>query len=303
MSRILGFLFSIFLLLSLSQGCSVLSESQLSSIEALTIKSDSISSAPSAIFKSLNHLRYRRGLFYAASLTAPQNRIDELDALAKANIENEKRAAKADTYVNVLNSYIRAVGSLASDDRSKNIGREIRGIGNNIDSIIISYNILIDDNLPEGIAKLGGKSLGMIAENITKGKQYKFLKEFMMTGDSLVACCCDTLIALLRSESMNSLIENEKSGLENNFKAYLTEMERIGQVPAMGCYSEYLILRQKSLCINDLRNASVRALRSFKNAHHKIVEQLDCKQEIDLTEDLLELTKLIYDICLAVKKI
>lgn len=297
------FLFSFFLCVAISQGCSVLSESQISSIEALTIKSDTMVNAPSAIFHSLNHIRVQRGIFYTASLGTPENRIEELDALAKAKVEGEKRAAKADTYVNVLSSYIRAVRSLASDERSEAIGREFRGIGNNIDSVIISYNILVEEQLPVGISKLSGKTLGYLAENLTKGKQFEFLKEFMTLGDSLVAECCDTLISILKDKKMDALIQNEKEGLENNFKAFLYEMERLGQVPPVEYYNEYLILREKSLAINEVRNASVRALRYFKNAHHKIVEKLSQKQEIDITDDILELTKLTYDICLAVKKI
>ena len=303
MRKVIQLLFSFFVYVVLSQSCSVLSESQISSIEALTIKSDSMVNAPSAIFHSLDHIRLQRGLFYVASLDIPENRIEELDALAKAKVEDEKRSAKADTYVSVLESYIRAVKSLASDQRSTAIGREFRGIGNNIDSIVISYNILLDGQLPEGISKLSGKSLGFIAENVTKGTQFKFLKEFMTVGDSLVAGCCDTLISILKGEDLNNLIKNEKEGLDNNFKAYLYEMERLGVVPPIECYQQFLMLKERVIAVSDLRNASVRALRSFKNAHHKIVEKLSQKQDIDITEDLFELTKLTYDICLAVKKI
>lgn len=303
MGRVLKFIFSIYFFILILQSCSVLSESQIASIEALAIKSDTVSNAPSLIFNSLNDIRVKRGLFYVASLTTTQSRVEELDALTKAKIEGEKRAAKADTYVNVLNSYLRAVKSLASDNRSENIGREIRGIGNNVDSILISYNILLGGDLPEGISKLSGKSLSFVAENITRGKQFKLLKEFMTVGDTMVATCCDTLISLLKSDNMNSLIDNEIIGLENNFKVYLSYMESLGQQPPVDSYRDYMLLKEKALAISQVRNASVSALRSLKNAHHKLVEKLYQKQDIDITDDLLELTKLTYDICLAVKKI
>ena len=283
--------------------CSILSESQIKSVESLADRGDSLSYAPSAIFHTLDEIRVERGLFYVASLSTVQGRIDELNSLTKAKVEDQKRAVKADAYVGVLNSYTKALKSLSSGQRSENIGRELRGIGNNVDSIIISYNILLNEDLPEGLFKLTGKAFGYLGEGITKGKQFKLLKGFMESGDSLVASCCDTLISILKGDNMNHLIDNELQGLENNFKAYVTLMDRSEEPISMDAYRLYLEQREKLLAVKEVRNAVVRGLRSFKNSHHKLVGELEKKQDIDITKDLLELTKLSFDLCLALKKL
>ena len=145
------------------ESCSVLSQTQLDRIENLALNADSVVSAPSAIFSTLGEVRLERGLFYAASFSSPEARFEEIQALAESSIEEKKRAEKADVYVGILNSYFRALRSIANEERWRGVGREFRSLGRGVDSLIIESNELFGKDTPVGIAKAAGKRYKKVA--------------------------------------------------------------------------------------------------------------------------------------------
>lgn len=254
--------------------CSVLSKGQIELVENLAFKADTITSSPSVIFKALGEVRLERGLYYAASLSDPEVRFKELNSLAEAAIEDKKRGAKGDVYVQILNSYVRALKSAANEERWRGIGRELRGLGGGIDSLITEYNELFGEDIPEGVAKSSGKVFGYLAESVNKYRQAEFLKGFVMLGDTLVAECVDSLTSILKSEELNELIENEAAGLEANYRAYVFAVSQRGSSPQISHDREYVELVEKMASVKQLRNKSVSALRSLKNGHRKLALEL-----------------------------
>lgn len=282
------------------ESCSVLSQTQLDRIENLALNADSVVSAPSAIFSTLSEVRLERGLFYAASFSSPEARFEEIQALAESSIEEKKRAEKADVYVGILNSYFRALRSIANEERWRGVGREFRSLGRGVDSLIVESNELFGKDTPVGIAKVAGKTFGYFAENINKFRQTKYVKEFVALGDSLVAECTDSLASILKSKSLIELIENESAGLEANYKAYIYAMIEGGYPPQVSNDKEYVLLVEKMSSVKQIRNKAVAALRSVKNGHHKLLLELgkeDLEKEVfedfqSINSLLLELSKL-----------
>jgi hypothetical protein len=281
--------------------CSVLSQSQLDRIENLALKSDTLTSAPSLIFRELGKIRLERGLFYAASFFSPEARFNEIQALAESSIEDKKRAEKADVYVGILNSYFRALKSAANEERWKGAGREFRSLGRGVDSLIIGHNELFGTDIPEGVAKTAGKTLGYFAENINKFRQTKYIKEFVSLGDTLVAECTDSLVSILKSKPLNQLIENESEGLKANYKAYIYSVSQRGHQPRIEYDRDYVELVGRMESVKQTRNMAVSALRAVKNAHHRLLMDLQDpnKDNDDVFGDIQTLNKLakeIYDI-------
>lgn len=277
--------------------CSVLSEKQLQRIENLAIKADTLTSTPSAIFNTLAEIRLERGVFYAASLTTPQVRFDEIQAVAEGAIEDKKRAAKADVYIGILNSYFKALKSVAHTERWESVGREFRGLGRGIDSLIIEHNKLFGTDIPEGVSKTAGKAFGYIGENINKFRQTKYVKEFVAFGDTLVAECTDSLTSILKSKTLGELIDNESAGLEANYKAYIYAMSQGGYPPQIAHDREYVALVEKMSSVRQIRNRAVSALRAVKNAHHKLLLELrEEDQDKDVYEDFETLNRLFLEI-------
>ena len=159
MMRIPGIIYVIFLSVSVAVSCSPLSKAQLEAVRELTFNSDTISRSPAVLFGEMADIRLHRGLYYTLSLSSGEARYAEITALAEASMDDESMVRKSERYVDVLNSYLRALQSISAESRWKGAGTQLRGIGSRVDSVIYRYNILADkeDELPDGYARMAGK--------------------------------------------------------------------------------------------------------------------------------------------------
>ncbi len=294
----------IFLAVLAISSCGVMSSKQLEMVSELSFRADSVTSAPAAIFHSLNEVRLERGLYYAASLSTAEARFAEVQGIAKAALEDEKTARKADAYIDVVNSYLRVLRSLSSDERWKAVGRELRGIGRKTDSLIMVYNSLpFEEKLPEGVTRSYGKIAGLIGEQMMKGRRAKVLGDAIVQGDTLVAMCVDSLIEILKGEDLKSLMANEKAGLADNYRAYLMAYEARGETVSVEADRRYVGLYAQMDAVNGVKNRCVSALRSLKKAHHRLVESFDEEEDESIFTDLLEFNEKAAELCQLIKEL
>lgn len=257
-------------------GCSSMTKAQLKRVNALTVVSDSAVTGPGSIFRILDEVRMERGLIYAASLQGADTRIRELNGLADATAQQSRLAVKADVCVNILDSYIRALRSVSNDARWKRNGTELRGIGRNMDSLAIAYNKLDWGILYEpGIAKQIGKTSGYLAEQYGKRRQRKVVKEILIHGDTLVDACVKSIVEGLKSDQFKSLIENERTGLENNYRAYLNSTSLTGTTPRPEFDRTYMECRLKIERAESMRRQCITLLQAFNRAHHALLNEMD----------------------------
>jgi len=269
---IYNFLVVTALALSLAIGCSPLSKAQLEAVGELTFRSDTVSRSPAVLFGRISELRLERGLFYAASLSSGQARYEEVTALAEASMDGESLVRKAECYVDAFNSYVRALHSVSAEARWKGIGTEFRGIGTRVDSVIYRYNRLDTgyEDIPEGYARMAGRVLGYVAEEVMQAVQGVAVRNIVIAGDTLVAASCDSLMDILRSDEMDELIRHEKESLRDNYSAYLRALEQRGEPVPLESDRLYVELLHRADELSSVRNSCVSALRSMKNAHAKL---------------------------------
>ena len=291
-----------FLVLSLlavfaAAGCSPLSKAQIEAVGELTFRSDTISRSPAVLFGEMSELRLERGLFYAASLTSGTARCEEVTALAETSMDDESLVRKASGYVVAFNSYVRALHSVSAEARWKGIGTEIRGIGTRVDSVLYRYNRLDTgyEDIPIGYARMAGRVLAYVAEEVMQGVQGRAVRNIVVAGDTLVTASCDSLMAILRSDEMNELIRHERESLRDNYAAYLTALELRGEPVPFESDRLYVELLRRADELPDIRNSCVSALRSFKNAHAKMATDFAAgKKEVpeELWDEVLRLNVL-----------
>ena len=276
-------------------GCSSMTKAQLKRVNALTVVSDSAVTGPGSIFRILDEVRMERGLIYAASLQGADTRIRELNGLADATAQQSRLAVKADVCVNILDSYIRALRSVSNDARWKRNGTELRGIGRNMDSLAIAYNKLDWGILYEpGIAKQIGKTSGYLAEQYGKRRQRKVVKDILIHGDTLVDACVKTLAEALKSDQFKSLIENERTGLENNYRAYLNSTSLTGTTPWPEFDRKYMECRIRLERAESMRRQCITMIQAFNRAHHALLKEMDNRKTYtEFADELYELNRQI----------
>lgn len=284
----------LFLLIYMSS-CASMTKAQLKRVNSLAVVSDSSMTGPGSVLKLLNEVRLERGLIYAASLQGADTRLQELNALADAQTQQSRLADKSDVCINILESYIRALKSVSSETRWKQNGTELRGIGRNMDSLAIAYNKLDWGTLYEpGIAKQIGKTTGYLAEQYGKHRQRYVVKGILEHGDTLVDACVKSLVAELKSDDFKSLITNERTGLENNYRAYLNAAALTGTPPQPAYDRIYVESRQKIDQAESLRRRCITMLQSFSRAHSALLKEMDNPATYrEFLDELYELNKQI----------
>lgn len=284
----------LFLLVYMSS-CASMSKAQLKRVNSLAVVSDSAVSGPGSVLRLLDEVRMDRGLMYAASLSSADARVAELNGVALEASDLARLSEKADVCVSILESYIRALKSLSNEARWKQNGTELRGIGRNIDSLAIAYNKLDwGESVEPGLAKQLGKTSGYLAEQYGKRGQLKLVKQIVAEGDSIVSSCCAALIEALKSDEMLELIENERIGLENNYKAYLNSAGLRGVEPAYEFDRLYIDNRLKIEAARNNRKQCITRLQAFRRAHAVLLKELDNPRTYsEFSDALFELNRQI----------
>ena len=282
----------LFLLVYLS-GCSSMTKAQLKRVNSLAVVSDSAVTGPGSVLRILDEVRMERGLIYAASLQGADTRIQELNGLADATARQSRMADKSDVCINILESYIRALRSVSNEARWKRNGTELRGIGRNMDSLAIAYDKLDWGTLYEpGMAKQIGKTSGYLAEQYGKHRQRKLVKKILEHGDTLVDACVRSLVDGLKSDEFKSLIENERIGLENNYRAYLNSASLMGTTPLPDFDHAYIENRLKIERAEAMRRQCITMLQSFGRAHCALLKEMDNHRTYtEFADELYELNR------------
>ena len=288
--------FLIFSLLTVfvTASCSPLSKAQIEAVNELTFRSDTITRSPAVLFEKMSALRLERGLFYAASLSSGRARYEEVTALAETSMDDESVVRKASGYVDAFNSYVRALHSVSADARWKGLGTEIRGVGTRVDSVLYRYNRLDTgyDDIPTGYARMAGRVLAYVAEEVMQAVQGRAVRNIVVVGDTLVAASCDSLMDILRSDEMDELIRHERESLRDNYAAYLAALELRGEPVPFESDRLYVELLRCADELPDIRNSCVSAMRSFKNAHARLAADFaagEKKVPADLRDELTRL--------------
>ena len=276
-------------------GCSSMTKAQLKRVNSLAVVSDSAITGPGSVLRMLDQVRLDRGLMYAASLQGADTRIQELNGLADATAQMSRLADKSDVCIDILSSYVRALRSVSSETRWKQNGTELRGIGRNLDSLAIAYNKLDWGTLYEpGIAKQIGRTSGYLAEQYGKRHQRKTVQGMLTHGDKLVDECVQTMVSVLKSDEFKSLIDNERQGLENNYRAYLNAASLNGITPSTDLDRLYIESRLRVEMAEQTRRRCITMLQSFGRAHSALVKEMQTRRTYsEFMDELFELNRQI----------
>ena len=264
-------------------GCSSLSKTQLESVAKFSETCDSFSAYPSLIFRELSNIREQSSVWYASSLTQPENRVSELQIIADSGGENEKLIKGVDVSVNILKSYARVLKSLAHNNRVDSPGIEIRSAGRAINTLLTTFNSLnVTKPISTGFLSAAAKIIAYGAELNAERVRAEALRELLPAGDTLVSALCLSLESILKGDELKSLILHEQQMISSNYLSYLRI--RGGDIEEDRLFVE-LIERGNEL--SKLRTATLTSVSSLRRAHNKLTSQIG--EGISLPELLMEI--------------
>jgi len=294
-----------------AQGCASLSGGQMKAVESFAVSCDSFSKYPSGFFEEMARLRVERGLYFSASLSDPQLRVEEINSIYASLVKDLQLSKKTNLSLEILTSYQRALKVLSGKGRWQDAGREMRSLGRSLDSLVLRFNALgvLEDALPMGIGKSAGKLAGYTAELFVKRAQARAVKQFVIEGDTLVNALVDNLVKVLRTPAVTALIENEKRGLEQNYISYLKSVANVnsygkGKISAYSEDREYLALKERVERLATIRGGVISASNRLAKAHSKIAAEFAKRKKIsELYQELLDFEKEVANLQKEVKSI
>lgn len=294
-----------------AQGCASLSGGQMKAVDSFAASCDSFSKFPGGFFEEMARLRVERGLYFSASLSDPQLRVEEINSVYSSLVKDLQLSKRTNLSLEILTSYQRALKVLSGKGRWQDAGREMRSLGRSLDSLVLRFNALgvLEQALPIGIGKSAGKLAGYTAEIFVKRAQSRAVKQFVIEGDTLINALVENLVKVLRTPAVTALIENEKRGLEQNYITYLRSVgNRAGDAGNRPSGyredREYMALKERVEKLATVRGGVISASNRLAKAHSKLASEFTKRKKLDeLYTELLHFEKEVTNLQKEVKNV
>ena len=272
------------MLLLLFGGCLTVSTEQRRMVRQFAKQAENFSAYPEKIGSELANIRESRGLYYANSTTDAGTHLKELDAILKERGRDDKISAGANMAFKLFTRYATGVVQLSSDLPFKSRSALFTRFGTELDTLVFSYNLVTEtQSLPPGIGTLLSSILDEGTKYYLAGRQYKLLRKYVVSADTLVSTVCTEMERWLNSDTLRLLIQYEETGVQESFNFYFTKRSS----SPLESDKAYLDLKRRVGQLEVVRVQSVRVVRSLATAHHKLSEALSRKRTIKETLDEL----------------
>ena len=274
------YLYLMFLFLTVS--CRTVSTEQRRIVNQFALKTENFSSLPEKMWTEIAEIREARGVYYANSFFDPVSHLNELDAIVKERMNDDKIPGSVGSVFKILNHYADGLVELSSDAPFKTRSLILGNFGDDLDVLIREYNNFDKASiLPTGIGSLLTKTLEEGTNAYIANRQYKALRKYVSQADTLVSALCTEMVKYLSSDMLNQLIKNEESGIRESFRFYLAKRSP----PDIDGSKEYISLMGKAENVNKVRLQTIRTVGNLRIAHREIAEALSKRQTLKETID------------------
>ena len=247
------------------------SKEQRSVVQQFSLKTENFSAYPEKLMTELADIREARGIYYANSFTDPVTHLNELDAIVKERLKDDKIPGRVAVTFKILDQYAEGLVQLSSDAPFKTRSKLYGEFGVDIETLVGYYNQIDGAHpLPAGIGKLLTQSLDKGTKAYLAHKQCKALKKFVSQADTLVSLLCDGMVNFLSSEGMGKLIKAEESGIPESFRFYFTKRSP----PSLEGEKEYIELMKRVQGVKQLQGQTIQTIKNLKKAHKELAEEL-----------------------------
>lgn len=238
-------------------------------------KSAHFSELPAAIWSELAEIRESRGVYYANSMIDPEHHLQELDAIIKERMNDDRIPGRVSSLFKVLDSYAAGLSRLSSDAPFKTRSQLFDQWGDDLEALIVKNNQLNPEyTLPAGAGTLLVRFLDSGSNHWLASRQMKIVQQYVNEADTLVSALCLSMEKYLSSPMLTQLIQNEAIGITESFRFYYVKRSP----PALESDRDYIALKKKAVEVSQLQKNSLIAVKSLAKAHKLLVTGINQKQ-------------------------
>jgi hypothetical protein len=174
------------LLLLLLSGCSVLTKSQMDSIQVYSLATQEYSQYPAQLINDFVEVQNSIFLLTSPLISDPERAAARI--FSHQNHQNDilEEAEKLDLSFTILKEYARNLEVLSTPDYFEKFVGNIKNTGTNLDLLVDQYNSRFDKKLPEGIGSLVYQSLVTVGQKSLARQRGNILKDYILQGDPLI---------------------------------------------------------------------------------------------------------------------
>jgi hypothetical protein len=261
------------IILQLSGSCLSVSRQQQKVVQQFATKTENFAVIPQKIMGELADIREMRGIYYANSLTDPVLHLDELNAIVKERLKDDRIPELVWTSFRILDEYAGALVQLSSNDPVQSAHDSYLKFGVELETLVGKYNNINGvGRLPSGIGTTLARAMDLGTKHYLANRQYKELKKFVNLADTLVAVVCGEMVRFLSSEKLGQLIQAEETGITESFRFYFTK-----RLPTVESEKEYVALKKHIELVKIMQGQAIQATKNLRIVHGKLAAELNRK--------------------------
>lgn len=282
-------------------GCASLSKTQLESVNQLALTTKSFSAYPSRLMSELADIRFRRGAYFASTLSDPKLHLGLLDSIYNQKVFDAGASARMELTMKILDRYAQSLLLLSSDKYQKDLIPQAKSFGVSLDSLV-ALNNRIDGSvtLPVGLGGAVGKLVLLGGKQYSTIKQAREVVRFMAKADTIVATMTSHLERQLRSAEMNDLIAAEERALRSSYLSYLRQSAHV----SIENDRDYLALKASIDGVKQLQARTIAAACDYRAAHKRVLAELRKRKPLKVVaKELQVLVEDMNDLRVTIQKL
>jgi hypothetical protein len=277
--------------------CSVLSDSQVTNINAFAITASHYSDYPSEVFKKRVELRLETELIGIIPFS-DFSKVDGRIEAARATYDTLMALSDTlDKPIQVIQQYAAMLTELSSDRYTRNMNNSSINLGANLDGLVAAFNSVSKDTVPAGIGGELSNIIWALGRRATRSRQAAALKKFIPLGNVLIASAVNNLTEILgdsfkdrdgnRHRGLKAMLADEKKDCMQNFQNLVFNGRPGNNYTVI---RQYYDMKTDYVNVESLRLKCTATAIQLAKAHDalakNIAEKKDLKEIIKETQDL-----------------
>ena len=261
------------LLVGLFQGCATLSSSKREYIQQFGLSTRNLPEYSLKLTDGLSNIRSKRGVYFANTLSTPNLHLNELDNIYNQQKIDEVNSTLFQNSFAMLSLYSTMLLKLSSNSYNEDLYDNIKELEYGLENLITINNQLTSSNIPTGFINIAAKISFLSGKYYIGHNQNEEIKRLVTSSDSLITDISNNIVFHLKSDNLNSIIENEHMMLSRNYLSYIQQNKQTSVYSDL----DYILLKNNLDKIKALKEKLITSVTNLKLAHNIMAVEVNKK--------------------------